>query len=234
VDGLAYVPGALAAGQWWRLVGCHLAHWSFDHTLWDALTFLLVGSWCEAAGRRRMLAVTLAAAVAIPPVVLAVQPELLAYAGLSGLDVALCALLLTRVTHERWRDAGAALRATLVGVGVVMTGKLAYEFLAGGLWFVRSYASDFVPVPLAHLVGACIGVAVGMWPSADKHLHAQAPLAVPRMTLPFSPADPAGPGSRCPGRERASGSRIRRRTARSFGGRFRRRPEARGTIRGAR
>jgi hypothetical protein len=46
-----------------------------------------------------------------------------------------------------------------------MTGKLAYEFLAGGLWFVRSYASDFVPVPLAHLVGACIGVAFGMWPS---------------------------------------------------------------------
>jgi len=165
VDGLAYVPGALAAGQWWRLVGCHLAHWSFDHTLWDALTFLLVGSWCEAAGRSRMLAATLAAAVAIPPVVLAVQPELTAYAGLSGLDVALCALLLTRVTRERWRDAGAALRATLVGVGVVMTGKLAYEFLAGGLWFVRSYASDFVPVPLAHLVGACIGVAFGMRPS---------------------------------------------------------------------
>jgi len=166
VDGLAYVPGTLASGEWWRLVGCHLAHWSFDHTLWDALTFLLVGSWCEAAGRRQMLAATLAAAVVIPPVVLAVQPELTAYAGLSGLDVALCALLLTRVTRERWRDAGAPLRVTLLGVGGVVVFKLVYEFLTGGLWFVRSYASDFVPVPLAHLVGACIGVAVGMWPSS--------------------------------------------------------------------
>jgi rhomboid family GlyGly-CTERM serine protease len=185
VDGLAYVPGTLAAGEWWRLVGCHLAHWSSDHTLWDALTFLLVGSWCEAANRRRMLAVTLAAAVAIPPVVLAVQPQLTSYAGLSELDVALCALLLTRVTRERWRDAGAPLRATILGVGAVIASKLAYEFVTGGLWFVRSHGSDFVPVPLAHLVGACIGVALGAWPSS----------VAPRrdvLTAGASPGRPAG------------------------------------------
>lgn len=168
VEGLAYLPDTFARGEWWRLVGCHLAHWSFEHALWDALTFLLVGSWCEAAGRRRMLAATLACAVVIPPVVLAVQPELSAYAGLSGLDVALSALLLTRVTRERWHDASAPLRAALVVAGGAMVLKLAYEFLAGGLWFVHGYAGDFVPVPLSHLIGGCTGGAVGLLPALPK------------------------------------------------------------------
>ena len=161
VEELAYVPGTLARGEWWRLLGCHLAHWSFDHTLWDALTFLVVGGWCEAAGRGRMVAATLAGAVVIPPVVLAVQPELSAYAGLSGLDVALYALLVARVARERWRDGGAPLRAALVAASAGLVGKVACELATGGLWFVRSHGGDFVPVPLAHLIGGCIGGAVG-------------------------------------------------------------------------
>ena len=40
-----------------------------------------------------------------------------------------------------------------------MVTKLTYELGTGSLWFVTSFEGEFVPVPLAHVVGAVLGLA---------------------------------------------------------------------------
>jgi len=194
VDHLAYVPGALARGEWWRLLTCHLVHWSWDHVVWDAGTFLLIGAWCERAGRRPLLLALLLSGLAIPPVVLAVQPQLSAYAGLSGWDVALYALLVARLLRERWPTGDAAVRLVLVLFAGALVAKVGYELATGGLWFVRSHEGVFVPVPMAHVVGACVGLLVG-WAGAARGVDRGAAAAA-RARL--GTVGPSGLGARAP------------------------------------
>jgi hypothetical protein len=65
-DWIEYDRAALAAGEGWRVVTCHWAHWSFDHFAWDVAVFAVLAVAC-ALRNGRALAWTLAAsAVAIP------------------------------------------------------------------------------------------------------------------------------------------------------------------------
>lgn len=178
VGRLAYSPAAFAAGEWWRIVSCHVAHWSFDHALWDALAFLLAGSLAERMDRRGMIAVLGLSALVIPPLVLLVQPDLRSYAGLSGLDVALYAFALLRVGRTVWPSGGRLLRSTLLVAGLGLVAKIAFELLTGGLWFVQGYEGDFVPVPLAHLIGGVVGLAIGLR-SSNPEAHSPAALPGP-------------------------------------------------------
>jgi len=182
---LAYVPGALAHGQWWRLLSCHLVHWSWDHVFWDALTFLLLGVLCERAGRRSFLLTLLASALAIPPVVMLTHPGLGAYAGLSGLDVALYALLCGRLLRQRWPQGGVQVRLLLTLLTGALLAKLGYELLTGGLWFVRSHAGAFVPVPAAHVVGALVGLVCGLVAGAGPPDREPGPLRPPGAPQPL-------------------------------------------------
>ena len=63
---LQYDPAAIAGGEVWRIVTCHLTHWSFDHLFWDATALIILGVLCETAGRRRFLGCIAASAVLIP------------------------------------------------------------------------------------------------------------------------------------------------------------------------
>ncbi len=171
VGHLAYSPAALAAGESWRVLTCHLAHWSRDHAIWDALTFALVGSLAERLDRRGMLVSLALSALLIPPLVLAAEPHLSSYAGLSGLDVALYAFALTRIVQIHWRQSSGATRIALALAGLGLVAKVASELLSGDLWFVRTHGADFVPVPLAHLVGGLVGLAVGLEVALGRLLY---------------------------------------------------------------
>jgi len=139
-----------ALTQPWRLVTCHLAHWSERHLLWDLLVFLALAPLLPP---RRLLLLLPAAALLISAGVLLVHPQLAAYRGLSGLDSALfaaSALDLARRPPPLDRTLGALALALFLG-------KTGFELASGGALFA---AGPFVPLPLAHLLGlaAALGV----------------------------------------------------------------------------
>jgi hypothetical protein len=176
-------PSLLALG---RLFSCHLVHWNWAHLLWDVAVFTAVGSWCERLDRKAFAVFLGLAAIAIPPIVLAAHTELSSYAGLSGIDVgalifAVTISLIRRLPYRRQlrmvgRDGGrcpesleaapppwqAAAQLWFLGLlGAAVVAKVVYELAAGRTVMFDSTA-DFVPVPLAHLVGICVGMAAAL------------------------------------------------------------------------
>ena len=166
---LEYDRAAVAGGQFWRVVTCHLTHFSADHLFWDAVAFAVLSVVCELRWPRAWAACLVLAALTIPPVVLAVQPEIAAYRGLSGLDSALFVLLGIQLCRESLRQ-GRSLRAGLAAAALtLLIAKIGFEVLSGSTLFVDARAAGFVPVPLAHGVGALAAVAavVLFWPGVQ-------------------------------------------------------------------
>jgi rhomboid family GlyGly-CTERM serine protease len=143
----------------YRLVTCHWLHWSTNHLAWDLAMFAVLGSLCERRSRGRFLGSLLVSAVAIPLVVMVAHPELASYRGLSGIDSALFGLLVTEhfVAGARARNWGSAVMFGLMGAALFV--KIALEMHAQANLFVSD--TSFTPVPLAHLVGALVGLAIG-------------------------------------------------------------------------
>lgn len=144
-----------------QLFTCHAAHWSFDHLVWDLVMFVTMGAICE---RRNSVpfAIALAlSAIAIPLFVSHFSLDVNSYRGLSGLDTALFGLAVVYLVDSSIRERnwpGVGLYGFLF---VGMMGKIGYEYLAGGTLFVSS--DGFTAVPIAHLVGAVIGTAIGLF-----------------------------------------------------------------------
>ena len=165
---LQYDPAAIASGELWRVVTCHLTHWSLDHLFWDVLVFVVAGAICEQENRSRFLACLGISAVTIPLVVWTVQPDLDFYRGLSGIDSALFILMSVTALGDaiRRRDLGWAIAVGLLSIGFI--GKTIYEFATGHTLFVDSQTVGMTPVVLAHVVGAVIGVATATLGRTDR------------------------------------------------------------------
>lgn len=158
LDVLQYDRGALAAGQFWRVVTCHLTHCSFDHLLWDAGVLLLLGWLCEQRDRRQWLFCVFLSAVTIPWAIWTLVPELRTYRGLSGVDSALFVMIAVTILSENLaaRRTLQASATALVIIGFVA--KTAFEVVTAQTVFVDSTAAAMVPVPLAHIVGGIVGL----------------------------------------------------------------------------
>ena len=147
----ALIPGSLLelqrGGAVWRIVTCHFTHFTYEQLAWDALVFLLLGLACARRDRGTFRATLLASIVVIPIAVLAFAPGVTSYRGLSGIDSALFAALLTM----EWRRSGIV---SLCAIGFAM--KVLFEMRTGATLFVSSGAA-FAPVPVAHLAGAAVG-----------------------------------------------------------------------------
>jgi rhomboid family GlyGly-CTERM serine protease len=141
---------AVARGEVWRLLTGHWAHWTTDHFLWDSLAFLVLAALCETRiSRGRLVATVLGATVAVSAGVWLALPEIVRYRGLSGIDSALFVLL------------AVSLRTPLGALALAaFLGKSAWEVWTGTPLFTA--AGSFVPVPLAHLIGAAWGLMVGV------------------------------------------------------------------------
>ena len=144
------------AGQLYRTLTCHFAHWSGNHLAWSLGAFVVLGTICERRSRVTFLTCMLTAAIMIPAALRTFQPGLTAYRGLSGIDSALfflAALPLAAQSNRNGRDKWLACATVMVFFGA----KLVYEQLAAAPIF--AYSSEaFVPVPLAHLTGAIVGI----------------------------------------------------------------------------
>jgi rhomboid family GlyGly-CTERM serine protease len=159
---LLYDQSALGHYELWRLITCHWVHLSTDHLFWSAATFFVLGSVCEIMNPKKYYAVVGISAIAIPIIIWWGLPDLMIYGGLSGLDCALYSLLMVLFIEREIRCRcwiWVAFFALLLG-GLVA--KIIYETATGLTIFVGNTHTNMVPVPLAHLVGGCVGFFVGI------------------------------------------------------------------------
>ncbi len=159
---LEYDRAAIAAGEIWRVVTCQWTHWDYDHLLWDAIAFVLLGILCERRGLSPLAACVAASTVLVPTAVWIVHPEISTYRGLSGIDSALFTLLAvhtagTCLRNRDWRGA-----AAVGAVVIAFAAKIVTEVATGQTVFVDNLGAGFAVVPLAHVVGGAVGLAVGI------------------------------------------------------------------------
>jgi rhomboid family GlyGly-CTERM serine protease len=156
VAAAAFVPGSWLelerGGAPWRILTCHLTHWTHEQLAWDGIAFFALAAACARRNRSALQATLLASAVMVPVAVITLT-DLAAYRGLSGLASAVFALILTLEARRSWAVA-------LCAVG--FAGKLAFEFFAGSTLFVSNMGPGVVPVPVAHLAGAVVGALAGL------------------------------------------------------------------------
>jgi rhomboid family GlyGly-CTERM serine protease len=150
-DAWRYERTAVAAGEWWRLLTCHLVHLDAVHALLNTAGLALL--WALFARSYHLSSWLLAIAistVAIDCGFWFLSTQLRWYVGASGLlhGVFACGCLAMMRTGDR------------VGfiAGAVFAGKLAWEHWHGPLPFERA---DQV-VTVAHLYGAIGGALAGL------------------------------------------------------------------------
>ena len=170
---LEYDRAALARGELWRMVTCHWTHFSLQHLFWDALTLGCLGWACQQRSRRRFLLSVAGAAVAIPLVNWALVPGMSTYRGLSGLDSAAYTLLAVSVLRDnvrarRWGWVAAAGTAL-----IALAAKIICEMATGSAVFVSGGESGVLPVPLAHEVGAAVGILAGLFGLPERRAAPQ-------------------------------------------------------------
>ena len=122
--------------------------------------FVALAAWLEPSGRRRLIACIAAATVTIPLALLTIATDLPTYRGLSGIDAALFTLALVVFAREDRSEGRRGTVTFCVLLGIAFVAKLVYEIAYGAAVFANSAA--FEPVPLAHVVGATVGVTVGI------------------------------------------------------------------------
>jgi hypothetical protein len=136
-----------------------LLHWSSNHLLWDLAMFTTLGAIAEVNMSRHYRWTLFLSALLIPAGVMLRHPEMETYRGLSGIDSALFGLIVAdllarRLVERNWKS---AFWFSLLLVGLLA--KMLVETLAGTNIFVSD--TSFVPVPIAHLIGAVIGLTIG-------------------------------------------------------------------------
>ena len=146
---LPYDRGALAAGQWWRLLTAHVVHLDIRHALLNSLGLALVWAlFAREYSPRQWVLIVLGAMLAIDAGLWLCDSTVLWYVGSSGaLHGAMVAGALAQVRHGE--------RTGWVLVGLLAV-KLAYEHWLGAL----PLSGNDPVVVSAHLYGVVGGAAV--------------------------------------------------------------------------
>jgi rhomboid family GlyGly-CTERM serine protease len=154
---LQYDRAAIAAGEFWRIITGHWIHWSFDHFLWCAITFVALGAICERLNRAGFILSLALSTVIIPVFCWFADPGMHFYRGLSGLCSSIFVVASIQMVRKARVDQdlpGVILPAV---AGFLFFAKTLFEFINGQALFVNS-TDIFFPVPLAHLAGALVGL----------------------------------------------------------------------------
>ena len=163
---------AVARGQLWRVATGSLVHFSASHLLLDVLTVCIAGALLERRGWA-LAPIVVASATAIGAAVLLLAPQLTRYGGLSGV-----AFTLIVVYTLDCLTAPQPMRTIAVIALALTAAKLGWELWSGSFVFVGDAGDAFQPVPLAHLVGAGIGVAAYFVTRLRSERHGAQPLPV--------------------------------------------------------
>jgi rhomboid family GlyGly-CTERM serine protease len=154
---LRYERGALAGGQWWRLLTAHVVHLDLRHALLNTAGLALVWAlFARNYSAKAWLAIVLGAMAAIDAGLWLRDSTVQWYVGSSG--VLHGAMAAGALAHIRLAERDGWLLAALLGA------KLIYEQTVGALPFS---GSDPVVVD-AHLYGVLGGVAVAAFVSVKR------------------------------------------------------------------
>ena len=159
---LQYDRTAIAAGELWRILSGHWTHLSAGHLFWNVLAFLLLAASCERLNRFSFYTCLTGSAILIPVALWVTAPQLLTYRGLSGIDSALFALLLATLLREEIPRQRLRPLATLCMFLLLFVTKPGYEAVTAQSVFVDNLGDNFVPVPLAHMMGVIIGILLSL------------------------------------------------------------------------
>ncbi len=160
---LCYEHDLVLAGEWWRLWTAHLVHLGGGHLLWNLAVFVPAAAWAERlAPLRARLFLALAPGV-IGAALLAFDPALERYAGLSG--VAAGALALLAFLKLRDRDSDHWFWRGTLGLLAL---KIAVETASHQPLLADFGTNDAQPVPLAHLAGIVCAAIASLAPHRAK------------------------------------------------------------------
>jgi rhomboid family GlyGly-CTERM serine protease len=173
-EALMYRREAVEGGEVWRLLGCHVAHCGWRHTLMDLGCFVLL-SWLTLARPWATLVAGLLAAVASGLSIHWAAGHVDSYCGLSDVNYGLLGLLLVDRMSRAWRrppaEQGPAapspwpVRAwALVWLAalVAMMVKVLVETATGTVMVNYGLPPGTVVVGAAHLAGLLAGVLAAM------------------------------------------------------------------------
>lgn len=144
---------AVAAGQVWRLWSGHWVHFSTSHLVWNLAVLFATGVWLERLRPGLLLRHTLLAAPLIGVGVLAFEPALQRYGGLSGLATGAVVLL---ALHQV-RASGSS-RWLWAGVLALVAFKVVGETQRGGSFFAGYDSESIRTSTTAHAAGAVAGL----------------------------------------------------------------------------
>jgi rhomboid family GlyGly-CTERM serine protease len=160
---LVYDRAAILSGEVWRLLTGNWVHFSSNHLVYDLLAFTLAGCIIEGQGQRGLGLLCLVSTTVIGVGLLALEPEMQRYGGLSGVAFAVIVYLALGGLGEKgsWR------RMCWTALSLVI-GKIAWEMATGRALFVAPTNDNAAVVPLSHALGAvsALLVRVGLRPSA--------------------------------------------------------------------
>ena len=146
---LQYDRSAISAGQHWRLVTGHMAHWGWRHLAGDISAMVLL---CWAIGLRnwrKSVLTALGGAVVISLAITIASPETIVYRGLSGINYGLLAwAVLARLAASPGRIA--ACYATLLAA---LAAKVCLDVASPGLIPSVGLPEGISLTGLAHAAG---------------------------------------------------------------------------------
>lgn len=148
---LLYDRTAISHGELWRLLTGHWVHFSPAHLMSDTIAWILA-LICLPTGCGRRLALAVVLAVGLIPLTLwFAEPDLVRYAGLSGMGMTAWAF----VAMDGWMN-GSMPRGAGVLISVALLLKMALEATWGSFAWMAP-VPDIEPATLAHAVGAVCG-----------------------------------------------------------------------------
>lgn len=163
VIALQFDVPAISAGEIWRLATGHFTHWNGEHLLWDLIPFVALGMLVEWRSRRLFVATVATSAIVISIVVGALEPGMIYYRGLSGIDSALYGAVAADLLLLAWQRRSPQMAIIPAALWIAFLGRIGYESITGVSLFVDSVAAGYTPAAIAHLAGGLVGAAIAYW-----------------------------------------------------------------------
>ena len=147
-----YDRALIFGGEVWRTWTGHVVHFGSSHLIWNLAVFLPVGCWLERFWPARTRWFYGVCPLIISIALLALDPSLARYAGLSGIATGMLVLLAGLQLERRAEEPAWLWLSVLALVGA----KIGIELFSGKPLLVSGFG-DIRTVPLAHIFGALVG-----------------------------------------------------------------------------
>lgn len=143
-------------GEIWRIVTCHLVHWSPEHFYLDSIVFIFQGITFEKKIGRQYWKVLLLSALFISTALLFLRQDLFFYRGISGLINTQLVLGTGLFIFDK--ALGKGLRGIFVICFSIHMIKIIYETINRAPFFSTNLLGDMgLFTPVAHLSGVVVG-----------------------------------------------------------------------------